>query len=392
MLQMSTLKAWVVAIQQEAQARGAVGGPIWQRFTNVASYLWDLSPDSLLRIRLHTEVFTGEFKTDLLGAMARIDGSNFARQSGYTYYTEDIPEEFWLSEPEVAGIGQLGPNFEGRIINGEIARYQGYISNFYLAGMFDTGPGVVLEIGAGYGAIGHHLLRLARGRTTYVIVDLPLGLLTVGAYILTNMPDARIAAYDPATPQFWTDESLREYDVVLVPHYRLDTLQGVRRIDWAVNTISMAEMEPETINGYLDFLAARLQNGFFFQNYEWREDGGSLRALLAARLEVVPHVDYWQRGTGSVTSLTFWATGSAEARDRLLGREMRVLSLQRGFERVILGAPQLPEPVAEPVLLPEAKPINTIQQILEGCRARAPSNARRMVRVARRILRAMRSN
>lgn len=257
----------------------------WKNFTNILNYVLDLSPRNLRSIRIHTEIFTGEHCIDVLINIARHpDPAGYAEAIGYIAATEELPKKYWIEEPPLAhwGLrdgkpGMFGCLYGEHVINLELARYQTYIENFYSAGMFEfieNAPSdyrtVVLEIGSGYGALGYHLLNITQRKICYIIVDLPLMLVYSGSYISTHLPDAKIFIYDPENPAHKDlDDSIFDNDVVIIPNHRLQLLNKLSRIDFAINNISMAEMTIEQVQGYIDFIKPRLTQFFYFQNYWW---------------------------------------------------------------------------------------------------------------------------
>ncbi len=307
---------------------------IWQSCVNLLSYMYDLSPKSLRNVRLHTELFTAEHLNNVLLNVPINNPRKYAKKSGYTFATEDLPGEYWLSEPPVEGwlLGddKLGCDYNGRIINAEIARYQLYFENFVSTFMLDNirrnpGKSVVMEIGAGYGAVGHHLLKMAPGKICYVVADLPLVLLYSGAYLATHHPEARVFMYDPDEPSHRSmdEKTLLEYDVVLIPNHRLATLSALKQVHYAVNTFSMAEMTTTQVQEYVDFLLPRLVHYFYFHNYEWHE-AEPVHRFVGKHFMCRPGLDFyddyirkssaWIRGT---YPKTFWFTASKEAHQAL---------------------------------------------------------------------------
>lgn len=254
---------------------------IWQSCVNVLDYMMDLSPKNLRNVRLHTEIFSGEFFNFTLFNASSQAPYDYAEGLGYIYATESLAEKYWISEPPIFGWdcanNVFGCNYHGRIVNPEIARYQLYIENFVSTGMLEKiekSPerSVVMEIGTGYGAIGFHLLKQTDRKVCYLVLDLPLMLLYTGCYIATHFPDAKVLTYDPANPAHKNlDDAIIDYDVVLIPNHQLSVLKNLTRIDYAINTISMAEMTPKQVQDYVDFIKPRLKNYFYFQNYAWTE-------------------------------------------------------------------------------------------------------------------------
>lgn len=292
---LARVRAAVNAIVDDAKAREVRASGAWDYNELPLRYVLDLSPASLTQIRLHTEIFTGEVLNHLLYAVRHEDPEAFAVGRGYAYAVHDLPEMFHLSEPAIPGLHDLGCRYRGRVINAELARYQMYLANFTRAGFFNPperrGPGaertVFFQMGPGYGAMEHHLLRLGGGKVVCVIVDLPLMLLFSACYLAINNPGVRMLIHDPADPRPITDAELDAYDVILTPHHRLDLLEPITRIDYAMNAYSLQEMSDAQISAYLDFIAPRLEN-FLFVEFHERPEHPRLRPALSQRFKLAP--------------------------------------------------------------------------------------------------------
>lgn len=316
--------------------------PVWRNFTNLLDYVLDLSPRNLRSIRIHTEIFTGEHVIDVLINIARHSNpEDYAEAIGYLAAIEELPEKFHIGEPPLAHWesgnmkGAYGCPYKDRIINLELARYQMYIENFYSAGMFEFIENAlagyrtaVLEIGSGYGALGHHLLNITGKKICYIMVDLPLMLIYAGAYIATHHPDAKIFIYDPENPAHRRlDDSIFEYDAVLIPNHRLQVLDKLSRIDFAINNISMAEMTMEQVQSYIDFIKPRLTQFFFFQNYWWanKEYKKPIQQFVGEQFLHAPSLDIYDNFIGNLMGdpkefyryQTFFFTTSPEIHARL---------------------------------------------------------------------------
>ena len=78
----------------------------------------------------------------------------------------------------------------------------------------------VLEIGAGYGGLAHHLLGIL-GNVTYFIVDLPETLLFSASYLSSLNPGKSIYIYDSNDfSEFINSNRIQSYDFILIPRTR----------------------------------------------------------------------------------------------------------------------------------------------------------------------------
>jgi hypothetical protein len=118
---------------------------------------------------------------------------------------------------------------------------------------------LILEIGAGYGALALALKHALPG-ATYVIVDLPDSLALSGCYLATRqLAPVIVASGEPLSPG----------SVLLCPATALERLPPLA-IDLAINTLSFAEMTEAEVERYARFLAPHLSAGgvLFEQNYD----------------------------------------------------------------------------------------------------------------------------
>jgi SAM-dependent methyltransferase len=141
----------------------------------------------------------------------------------------------------------------------------------------------ILEIGAGYGGLAHHLSKIIKGKSVYVIVDLPETLLYAAAYLTLHNPDKKLYLYEKGCD---IDGSC---DFILIPHYRLDLLQ-YWKFDLVINVASMQEMRTDQVETYLNFinqtsigLLYSLNVDCYIQNTELT----CLSDLLKARFDIV---------------------------------------------------------------------------------------------------------
>lgn len=107
-------------------------------------------------------------------------------------------------------------------------------------------PQVVLELGGGFGGLGHFLVR-DNPDLTYVDVDLPENMALTAFYLLSAFPDKKIALYGELD---LTTADLRDYDAVVLPNFAIEQLKD-NAIDLCFNSYSLAEMSLDTVANYV---------------------------------------------------------------------------------------------------------------------------------------------
>jgi SAM-dependent methyltransferase len=278
------IKSRVVSMLEERHRleNGSTGvvspSKYWLDFCSFFDYMLWLPEESFSKLRLHTYHLTADnYQIYYFGVNER-PFRDFWRE-----LIEGIPSEYVLYEPE----GGIGYSFDnGRVVSHDILRFQHIVNTFYrygiISSMADGGRKLVLEIGAGYGGLAHHLSNVL-GNVTYIVVDLPETLLFSASYLSLNNPDKRIYVYgDRNLSEFLWSPDLSSYDFVLIPNYRLDELRPLR-FDLAINIASLQEMSLDQVSTYLGFIAENCRGVF----YSWNQDSHPKNAELGNLSEII---------------------------------------------------------------------------------------------------------
>jgi len=290
-----TIKVRVHAMQNERQSLStnelAFASPseFWRERLGFIDYISKLPDECFKDLRFHTYPLSGDRWPMYYGDYP--DVSNLVWRN-YTQNIEGIPEEYMIDEP-IGGIGFKYPN--GHFISTDIVRFQRYIRGLYLGGVFDDmkkkdGRKYVLEIGAGYGGLAHHVSELI-GNVCYVIIDLPELLLLSGGYLTLNNPNKNVHVYSPGdTSMYKTAEVFDNNDFILFPNHRLDWLRNLR-FDLVINTVSLTEMLPDHVNTYLDFICETCEGVFHSNNMDqypvFNEGIKNLTETLRAKFQLM---------------------------------------------------------------------------------------------------------
>jgi len=264
----------------------ASGGPAWIAPTGHEVHgqvsrvgFQDIDARFLNRLRLLSFIFSGYHLTNLLGTTShphwndafgtryRLASEPAAPHWCLPYFKEmirSVPEECIYSPPLV--MGEIGHEVGGRCVNLDTVSYQERINLLHESGLLsrlrEQPHPVILEIGAGYGALASHLLKVVP-RATYLLVDLPRSLIFSLCYLATTLPGLAGSVHDGSA------RALEAGSWVAVPNLLLPTLQGIG-LDLAINTMSFAEMPEGVVATYAKFIAAHLKPGgsLFEQNYD----------------------------------------------------------------------------------------------------------------------------
>ncbi|MGD0759966.1 MAG: putative sugar O-methyltransferase [Candidatus Sulfotelmatobacter sp.] len=122
--------------------------------------------------------------------------------------------------------------------------------------------GVLVEIGGGWGDVGFFALRFPG--VLYVDIDLPEILLLASYWLCSTVPDRKIALYGEQDPKTVLAD-MENYDAILFPNFCLPFLPK-DSADVFVNTRSLSEMRPETIQEYLGQIARTCRGYFLHEN------------------------------------------------------------------------------------------------------------------------------
>ncbi len=181
----------------------------------------------------------------------------------YLAWAYTIHEDPDLSELGMPPIGNpYGLKLGGAIVNANCF-YNHYRSVFAsrLTGEMDR-P-VIAEIGGGVGLFGYYLLK-RNPNLVYMDFDLPENLFVASYYLSMAFPEKRILYYEGADSDL-TKAVFGNHDIILMPNLMLSRLAD-RSVDMFVNTISLSEMDYETIVEYLRQIQRCTKRYFYQEN------------------------------------------------------------------------------------------------------------------------------
>jgi hypothetical protein len=159
--------------------------------------------------------------------------------------------------------GESGTIIDDVIINKDTCTYQGYLNLMIDEGIITNlekqACPIIVEIGAGYGALALAFLQILRDNVLYVICDLPESLMFSGIYLtLSQRQCVACGSIQKRGP-----------GILLVPnywfHHLINALGG--DVDLVLNTLSMSEMSEHQARTYAEGIAKLIGNrGMFFEH------------------------------------------------------------------------------------------------------------------------------
>lgn len=174
--------------------------------------------------------------------------------------------EIDISELGLPEIGNpYGINIEGNIINVNSFLFH-YRANFCKKILPKDRKSVILEIGGGFGGLGHYLQK-TKTNCTYIDLDIPENLVVTEYFLRSAYPNKKILSYtkDFCNGIDLSKDNLLNYDIVLLPNYMLKHFAD-ESIDLCINTISLGEMGYDTICEYLKQIDRKVKGYFYHEN------------------------------------------------------------------------------------------------------------------------------
>ncbi len=274
------IKIKIYAMLQERQQllnnelEVATPSSYWADFCSYFDYMLGLPEDAFTKIRLHTYHLTGDnYQSYYFGVTSWL-------AQRWEEETEGIPDKYIIEEPK-GGIGSRLKN--GHYVSTDILMFQRVISTIYHhKSLFIPSDVqsklVILEIGAGYGGLAHHLSNILVD-ATYIILDLPETIIFSAAYLSLLNPNKNIYIYDKANfNETLSENNLTLYDFILVPNYKLDELRHIR-FDIVINVASFQEMQTVQVNQYLNFISNTCIGVFYSLNQDTKPQNHELNNL-----------------------------------------------------------------------------------------------------------------
>lgn len=300
LLRIDILRSQIETALKEAPV--SVAPPsLWRSYAPQYTSVLNLARDELLRVRVHA----GIFGNDRL--FLKSDPVSFVRYNNFHFYRHAISENLWATEPKIFGIEELpGVPWRGLTINSDVIRHMRAISNCVTSGALaavsrqKTRRPVVVEIGGGYGGLAYSLWPALPKGVLYIIVDLPEILLMAGAYLIANRPSLRVKVWSGEAKESNFDIDTLNTDVLLVPDYAAELLEGLPGIDLALCVQSFALMGSSEVSGYAKLLGKKLNGWLYSDNLERHPDSVDpqkqlVSSALACEMTLFPDSAVFER-------------------------------------------------------------------------------------------------
>lgn len=290
------VKDWAAAAAEEAERRApnfpeVTPSAYWEMSGHLASYMKGLPVELFNGLRLHTHHLDGDTYAGPIGGYT--GGGPISSPPGQ--YTNSaarlrsgLPERYWIGAPHACG--EYGQLQDGRLVNDKILKWQSVFRELWhngaFAGIENSERPVIMEIGAGYGGVAHHLKTMFPN-SLYVIVDLPETLLFSASYLTMIHGQDKVALMDvdsPLEPGAYADASF-----VMVPNFLLSNLDSFR-FNFTINMDSFQEMTERQVRTYLEFLTTHtdLLYSKNIDEFDHSKDKARVSTLLRQYFDITP--------------------------------------------------------------------------------------------------------
>jgi hypothetical protein len=174
------------------------------------------------------------------------------------YWKRETGGQFHLSELAIPSIGNpFGVCLEGTLLSAR-AEFQ-HCCAVRLAGLLESKPSRVVEIGGGFGGMAYYLLR-DRPEIKYFDFDLPESIALATYFLMKSFPHKSFLLFGERP---LAEEAIADADVVLMPLFEMKRLQDAS-IDVTFSSHAMTDIEREELASYLETIHRITRNRFLF--------------------------------------------------------------------------------------------------------------------------------
>lgn len=124
---------------------------------------------------------------------------------------------------------------------------------------------IICEIGGGFGGIAYHLIKKSEGKNIkYIDFDLPEMITIISYFLMSAYPNKRFLLFGEDN---LSNSVFDSYDIILMPNFELSKLSD-RSIDFFFNSMSLTEMDKETVEEYLKQINRCCNKYFMHENHD----------------------------------------------------------------------------------------------------------------------------
>ena len=218
----------------------------WREELAELEHMFDASPLVIDRLRHHCYLMTGLKPYDYRSGKDACGEQLRARLEGLIALGGED-----LFVPEATAVGGFGFESPWGLFNADTLKY------YEAAIALDRGAvlspfrdpssrRVVWEIGGGWGGLAYTFKQLAPS-TCYVITDLPQAFLFSAVYLMSALPEARVAFHGDGP----IEDLVASSDFVFTPNWALEEL-ALPQLDLTINMVSFQEMTDAQVAAYVD--------------------------------------------------------------------------------------------------------------------------------------------
>ena len=280
---------------------------LWRNFESYIEYIRYLPAKYLVDIRAHSghAFFSNNWAADYHdGHKIKSDDEALDAEvvKKYLEHVKDIPKKYWCSESRSSEIvSQIGIKYGDYLINRDIVKEQGCISNLYQLGIIDLlekKDSVVVEIGSGYGQLAYQLATKIESNICYICIDYPETLFWSTVFLTVNNIEDSVYVYD-GDIHVEINELIGKYKYIMIPNYMINQLKKINQIDLVINQNSFQEMSDEQVDYYMSVLNESNMDILYSYNADGQNQNSELQNRIFDKLHShfygYPNINFYDK-------------------------------------------------------------------------------------------------
>ncbi len=266
---------------------------LWRNFESYIEYIRYLPSKYLVDIRVHSghAFFSNNWAADYHdGHKIKSDDEALDTKlvKKYLEHVKDIPKKYWCSESRSSEIvSQIGIKYGDYLINRDIVKEQGCVSNLYQLGIIDLlekRDSVVVEIGSGYGQLAYQLASKIESNICYLCIDYPESLFWSSVFLTVNTIEDSVFVYSSDDIHLEINELIRKYKYIMIPNYLINQLKKINQIDLVINQNSFQEMSEDQVDSYMSILNESNIEILYSYNADGQNQNSELKTRIFDKL------------------------------------------------------------------------------------------------------------